>query len=447
MSAESLYLSDGSRVAVVGGGPAGAFFSYFLLEMAQAVNLNIELDIFEPRDFARQGPAGCNMCGGIVSESLVQSLAAEGILLPTSVVQRSIDSYYLHMDVGRVRIETPLREMRLAAVHRGGGPRNVKVTNSGGLDGHLLALACGVGANLQRARVDDIRWENGAPVLHAGGVDRGSYDLVACAVGVNSPGLKLFESAAVGYVAPPSTKAYICEFWFGREVVEREFGDTMHVFLLNLPRLEFAAFIPKGAYVTMCMLGEDIDKKLVTDFLNSREVRECLPPNWSLPDDFCHCSPKISVGSARAATVDRVVFVGDCGSTRLYKDGIGAAYRTAKAAARTAVFRGVSADAFRRYYTPICRRIDHDNDLGKLVFFVSRLLQQRKYARRGMWRMVSQEQGVSGGQRRLSSVLWDTFTGSAPYASVLRRTMHPAFVGSLAWNTLRENFRAWKHSA
>ena len=29
-SASSLKLDDGSRVAVIGGGPAGSFFSYFL---------------------------------------------------------------------------------------------------------------------------------------------------------------------------------------------------------------------------------------------------------------------------------------------------------------------------------------------------------------------------------------------------------------------------------
>src|SRR5512145_1120581 len=95
-----LELEDGSRVAVMGGGPAGAFFSYFLLQMARRAGLSLQLDIYEPRDFFAIGPKGCNMCGGIISESLVQSLAAEGINLPTSVVQRGIDSYDLHMDVG-----------------------------------------------------------------------------------------------------------------------------------------------------------------------------------------------------------------------------------------------------------------------------------------------------------------------------------------------------------
>jgi flavin-dependent dehydrogenase len=117
-----LRLEDGSRVAVMGSGPAGSFVSYFMLEMAFRAGLEIDVDIFEPRDFSRTAPHGCNMCGGIISETLVQNLAAEGINLPSSVVQRGIDSYMLHMDVGSVRIETPLHEKRIGAVYRGSGP-------------------------------------------------------------------------------------------------------------------------------------------------------------------------------------------------------------------------------------------------------------------------------------------------------------------------------------
>ena len=55
-----LTLRDGSRVAVVGGGPAGSFFSFFLLKMAEAIDLELEVDIYEPRSFSHCGPAGCN---------------------------------------------------------------------------------------------------------------------------------------------------------------------------------------------------------------------------------------------------------------------------------------------------------------------------------------------------------------------------------------------------
>src|SRR3970040_2380738 len=91
-SSNRLKLEDGSRVAVIGGGPAGSFFCYFLLQMAGHAGLGIPGTFDEPRHFTHTGPAGCNHCGGVVSESLVQLLATEGISLPPSVVQRGIES-------------------------------------------------------------------------------------------------------------------------------------------------------------------------------------------------------------------------------------------------------------------------------------------------------------------------------------------------------------------
>src|SRR5574341_428846 len=122
-----LELKDGARVAVMGGGPSGSFFSYFLLSMAQRVGLSLHVDIYEPRDFTVPGPAGCNMCAGIISENLVQNLASEGIVLPPTVVRRGIDAYSIHMDVGSARLDAPRYEKRIAAVYRGIGPRGTQL--------------------------------------------------------------------------------------------------------------------------------------------------------------------------------------------------------------------------------------------------------------------------------------------------------------------------------
>ena len=53
-------LQDGSRIAVIGAGPAGSMFSYFFLSMAETIGLNVDVDMFEPRRFCHRGPAGCN---------------------------------------------------------------------------------------------------------------------------------------------------------------------------------------------------------------------------------------------------------------------------------------------------------------------------------------------------------------------------------------------------
>ena len=426
----NLKLEDGSRIAVIGSGPAGSFFSYFLLKIAEMVDMDIHVDIYDSRDFSIPGPTGCNMCGGIISESLMQNLAVEGIVLPPTVIQRGIDSYVLHTDVGKVRIDTPLQEKRIGAVYRGSGPRDVKEIKWG----NLQNLAVEKGSRLIHGRVVDVNLEDGKPQVKTKNGTAQQYDLLAVAVGVNSGTLKLFQELGLSYKVPHTTKTFIREFFLGEETVAKYVGSSMHVFLLNIPRLEFAALVPKGDYVSLCILGDDIDSSLVQSILDTPEVKECLPPTINLAQGSCQCAPYISVRGAENPYADRIVFIGDSGVTRLYKDGIGAAYRTAKAAATTAIFHGVSVNDFKRYYRPTCQAISADNVIGKMVFAVTRQIQKRRFARRAVLRMVSSEQEKEGRLRRMSTVLWDTFTGSAPYKEILIRTFHPFFLSRFLWD-------------
>lgn len=433
-----IQLENKSRVGVIGAGPAGTFFSYFLFAMAERVGVEIRLDIFESRDFSTPGPPGCNMCGGIVSESLVQTLATEGIELPSTVIQRGIDSYVLHMDVGSVKIETPLQEKRIGAVHRGAGPRGSGESRWDSFDGFLLEMARKKGAALVPGRVEEVLWEEGRPVVKIRGGEPRVYDLLVVAVGVNSATLKIFQDLGVDYSPPGTTKTFICEYALGREKIEEHLGSSMHTYLLKIPRLEFAAMIPKGEYATVCMLGKKIDKDLVQSFLNSQEFRRCLPSDWNFDQGACRCMPKINVKGSAKPFGDRLIFVGDCGVSRLYKDGIGAAYKTAKAAAIAAVFNGISEDAMKQRFWPACQKLERDNRIGKLIFSSVGLLQSFPFARRAILRMVAKEQQNKSRPQRMSTALWDLFTGSAPYRDVLFRMAHPFFLSRLAGNILIE---------
>jgi flavin-dependent dehydrogenase len=419
---------DELRIAVIGGGPAGSFFSYFVLLFGQRLGMKPRVDIYDPRDFSQKGPIGCNMCGGIVSESLIQNLAMEGILLPESVVQRGIDSYVMHTEVGTCRLETPTHEKRIAAVHRGGGPRTSQVVKWESFDGHLLGLATSKGATFHRSRVNNLSWDNGKPQVQAGNLPAQTYDLLVGAVGVNSPDLRLFEGLGFRYERPRTVKTYITELSFGYETVRAFFDSSMHVFLLNLPRLDFAALIPKGNFVTLCLLGTDIDKALIASFFDHPVVRSCLPPGWSEPADSCHCSPKMSFGEAKHPFADRVVLIGDSGASRLYKDGIGAAFRTARAAARTAVFSGITAEDFSRSYLPEYRRITRDNAFGKLIFSVVHVVKHLNISSRAVIDVVAREGKMPGSARRMSMILWDVFTGSSLYRDIFYRALHPIFL-------------------
>ena len=163
------------------------------------------------------------------------------------------------------------------------------------------------------------------------------------AVGLDPSSLKLFEGLGLGYKPPATVKAWISEYLLGADSVRDHLGSSMHLFLLNIGGLEFGAAIPKGTSVTLCFLGADSGPGLASRFLGAGPVCGLLPSrSTELEKPACHCVPRMSVGEAEHPFADRFVMVGDCGSTRLFKDGIGAAYRTAKAAAVTALFAGVS---------------------------------------------------------------------------------------------------------
>jgi flavin-dependent dehydrogenase len=429
---DDLMLQDGARVAVIGGGPAGSFFAYFLLKIAAMVDLRLDLDIYEPRSFSRSGPGGCNHCGGIVSESLVQILAAEGIKLPAEVVQSGIESYVVHMDVGSVTIASPAREGRIAALYRGTGPRGGETLAGISFDGYLQGLAVDKGARVIRKLVSGLTWRDGFPWVREADGTETKYDLVTVATGVNSTFLGALDGIPSPPGRPKTTRTYICEFKSAREEIQRVLGHSMHVFLLDLPRLEFAALIPKGEYVTMVMLGDDLDRELIHGFLESPVVRPLLPSDAQLA--ACACSPLINVGGMRQPFADRLLLVGDSGVTRLYKDGIGAAFRTSKAAAMTAVLQGVSKESFARNYWPSCRAIANDNAIGRVIFMTTTVLKRLRFSRRAILRMTRREQEQNGGTRHMSSVLWNMFTGSAPYREIFLATLHPAFLGNLVWN-------------
>jgi len=417
---------------VVGGGPAGTFFSYFLLRLAKDVGLKIDVDLYEPRDFWGVGPASCNMCGGIISESLVQYLALEGINLPPTIVQKTIDSYTLHTFEGWVRIETPLHEMRIAAVYRAGGPRGVEGIEWGSFDGYLLTRAIEEGVFLRQERVAGIEYNSDQPRICVKDQEPQQYDLVAVATGVNSPITRKLEESIEGYKPPKTERTFLREYFFPPERLE-SLGSSMHIFLPNIPRLEFAAVIPKGTHASTCILGEDVSKPMLQIFMTSAEVMGAMPQSWDPTINTCQCAPRINIGGASQPFKDRLVFVGDAAVTRLYKDGIGAAYRTAKSAAATAVLQGISMEDFRLHYWPTCTAIEKDNRIGRLMFAVTNLIQKRHFVRVAILRMAANEQDKPGASRGMSMVLWDLFTGSAPYRDILMRTLHPVFLGRLFW--------------
>lgn len=441
LHSENLMLEDGARIGVVGGGPSGSFFTYFALDFADRFGLDISIDIYEAKDFTCAGSAGCNHCGGIVSESLIQTLATEGIVLPSRVIRRGIESYTMHLEQGTTVIDTPLKEQRIASVFRGFGPKGSVSEEFDSFDNFLLNLCVEKGATKIFDKVKQVeRTENGIKLTTLKALEK-EYDLVVSAVGLNRLTYELFKNVCPSFVPPVTTRTYISEIYLPPDQIDRYFGNSMHVFLLNLPNIKFGALIPKGHYVTLVLLGAGINQHIVKDFLMTKTVKDCFPPDVDIQSLMpCQCYPYINVSGARSAHSDRVIIIGDTSSSKLYKNGIGAAYLTAKAAAKAAIFEGIAEKDFKSSYQKVCNELDADNRVGKFIFMATSVIQRSAVLKKGILSLVIAEQKKEGHKRKMSGVLWDTFTGSAPYKDIFVRFINPKLTFQFIYHILKSMF-------
>ncbi|TVM03380.1 MAG: hypothetical protein CV087_05390 [Candidatus Brocadia sp. WS118] len=429
MGGAKVTLHDGARVAIIGGGPAGSFFGIFASKLARDMGKALDLTIYERKSFVTHGASGCNMCAGVVSESLVQTLALEGINLPPTVVQCGIESYYFHTLDGSIEIKSSrLSQRGIATVFRGSGPAGSVAKGIQSFDDFLLQKAIEHGACVKRSFIDRVCMEGDKPELYSGGNMLQDCDLLVGAFGIKAGTGKMYEDIIPGYKVPPTVKTAQSEIELGSDWVAHRFGHSIHIFLLRIPGIKFASVIPKGDYITISVLGKDPKADHIKAFLNHDAMKKFLPSGFKVPEKFCHCFPKISVGAARKPFARRTAFVGDASSTRLYKDGIGSAYITAKAAAHTALLHGIGEKDFREYYFPTCKSLNRDNLFGQFLFAANHLMSVVSPISRSYFNIVRCEQKSLQKNTPYSDILWDMFTGSRCYKDIFMRTLHPWWI-------------------
>jgi hypothetical protein len=89
-----------------------------------------------------------------------------------------------------------------------------------------------------------------------------------------------------------------------------------------------------------------------------------------------------------------------------------------KAAAKTAVFKGVSKQHFQEDYYPVYKSIIIDNWFGKRLYTIIDVYKNHKILTKWMLAIVKDEQQSPNNPKRLSSVLWDIFTGNERYKNI-----------------------------
>jgi flavin-dependent dehydrogenase len=425
-----LLLQDGARIAVVGAGPAGCFFAHFASQAAARRGISLNIVLYDGKSFARGGPAGCNMCAGVVAPTLVQKLEAMGLDLPESVVQRRIDRYWLETLVGRLALFPPAGQGAIYTIFRGNGPRGAAPGGNTSFDEYLLTMVRQMGVLVINEPVTSLRLPQSpdgraAVVRQSGAVDE--VDLIVGAFGVHGPLARMVADLGFGYVPPPITHGYQAELWLGADQVEQRLGNAVHIFSLGFKGISFAALTPKRDHATVTLVGESAGPQMLVAFLSHPLVRAYLPPGWSMPADYCHCRPRVPMGTCRQPYTDRLVVIGDASNSRLYKNGLESAFMTGKAAAETAVDHGVSAADWKRYYYPTCTAIAQDSRFGRGLFWIKdHVFLLLPLAKMLVGAAGREQQRYPASRQFINQALWAMLTGDQSYRWILGTALQPA---------------------
>jgi NADH dehydrogenase len=437
MNKDSSKIETGSKVAVVGGGPAGSFFALYLLHYAEQRGICPEITIYQQRNFDELGPKGCKGCAGILSMSLLRNLGEFGLSVPDEIVQSKIERYAVHSPYALVSIANPEKGAEIVSIYRGGGPRISHYDNPISFDGWLLREAQRQGATVKNQAVSRIHLEQGARIEVAG--KKLEYELVVLAAGTNAKPIPIL---GLDYVPPKTQVMAQDELYVGTAEVESRLGNMAHAFLLPRSGLIFGTLVPKGPFVNVSVLSSSKQPVSVTEFLSYDIVRRVAPDHY---ESACGCRPRTAVGSARSYYSDRFVAVGEAAVSRLYKDGIGSSLLTAQKAAHTVVYHGVSRQDFQCHYQPFCHTIDRDNWWGRLLFSIN---DRAKDSRAFLWaqhRLIGDEQNNMAGPQPFTRAAWGMFTGSYSYRSMARMVFGLASVARLSVALFMESLRGLSH--
>jgi len=419
-----LKLQDGSTIAVIGAGPAGTFFSHFAQQYARESSRKIRIVIFDGKNFLSPGPVGCNLCAGVIAETLIDKMQASGIQIPSQRIQSWIEGYCLCTAEGMFHLKHPRGTASIATVYRGNGPRFSTSEEHISFDDFLLKRLESEEVEVIPLPVREVHLgqtsEERARIIYGDQKERRELevDLIVGAFGLNTTLLGKMKGVIPGYSPPQTLLTALAEIELPPEEIGERFRGEIFILTLGKGRIRFAALVPKHNHVTLSLIPfRDIGKEDIHEFLNNPMVRQVFPPGWKPPERFCFCFSRISTTEAKNPFGDRIVLIGDASYSRYYKNGLESAFLTAQLAARTAFNHGISAAHFRRTYLRGARRlIANDNYYGKLTFAVYELTNRIGLLSKAQSDIQRNPDG--GPETQLRFIFWNMFTGNIPYREI-----------------------------
>lgn len=435
-------LRNGDRIAVIGAGPAGTFFAYLAQETARRAHLDVSITIFDGKPFEQPGPPGCNMCAGVISETLAEKLHDVGLKLPPNRVQMEIEKYNLSTPYHSISLYKRRRRFPIYTVYRGNGPRDLSRGENVSFDDWLLDQCRSKGIEVIPQMVRDIVLpaDRHDPIRLTYGKNEDPYEahLVITACGLNTRFLEKLARLGFGYKPPRMVYACQAEIPIPEDFLRDKNIAGITTFALEKGNIRFAAFTPKQQHLTLTIVGKrDVNLSDLEAALNHPKIKQEYLKGISYQPHFCFCRPKIAISPAHGVYADRFVVIGDAAFSRYYKNGIESAFDTARLAARCAIHQGVSAADFRRHY--LCgeaRAIRNSSRYGKFLFqcydviFHSRLLSDSLVS-------LLQRRRHSFTSQQMIKILWGISTGNIAYRKILGILAHPRLQVRMTMETAR----------
>ncbi|MCE5271317.1 hypothetical protein LLH00_08525 [bacterium] len=386
------------RVLIAGAGPAGAACAISLLRLAAQAGRQVQVDLFEHKQFGRH----YNQCMGVLSPPIQELLTGLlGLEIPESLILRRIYGYCLH---------TESTSIRLQESEAGGGATPSLATRRVQFDAFLNESACRAGAALHPCRVCDVEFGAEAVNIFTEG---GSFsgDILVGAFGLDCQMSEALERR-IGYRRPDYLDTVVTKIHPGQERVDA-FGDTIHAFLVATAGVEFASLVPKGNHITALVAGRKVSSFTLRQFLGSQSVRQLLDYPFEVSDMFRGSFP---ISPARNFYCDRFIAIGDAaGLVRPFKGkGINSALLCGSHVAGLILERGVTRQALSGIER-CCAEIIGDLWYGRATRLITGVM-----TRLGVFDPVLATARRSPALRR---ALFDSVSGQDTYRNVWRRIL------------------------
>ena len=421
---------------MIGAGPAGCLFASAAQRISQEIGIDLDIVLFDGKDFFQKGPVGCHLCASMISETTVGALSALGIKLPKDRIQTHYQGFVLHTRFGSSEIRHHDDRRMIRVIYRGNLPRFSRVKGALSLDDFLLESARQGGARVVSEPVERIvlpkRPTQGIRVSYGVGdsLEEKEFNLAVGAFGLSRTTTRSMERSGFGYKPPAVGTNFQAQLSMPRQLISDFYQKRIHILERGLSKeVPRAVFVPGDDAVTVVgPASGGFARRDFIEFLGEMRAHGLVPKEYEEDSECCFCTRRVPLTPARRPYSSRLVIIGDAAISSFRRGGLEAAVVTAEIAARTSLIEGIDSPSFAHGYSSQVRRaIARDNFYGKAVHRLNDLLSSNAVLGSGQQKLLARSDD-EGGAQQMGSLMWDLYLGEFPYKALLARFLNPVML-------------------